>query len=55
MQRFAISTFALTAATPALAHEGLHIHPHADSPMWLGLMIGGLLIGGLALWAGSGK
>ncbi|TCL00405.1 hypothetical protein BXY66_3046 [Shimia isoporae] len=55
MQRFAVSAFAITAAAPAAAHEGLHLHPHATSPVWLGLMIGGLILGCVALWAGSGK
>ncbi|MGR3635327.1 MAG: hypothetical protein ACU0BK_05300 [Shimia sp.] len=55
MQRFAIATFALTAASPAFAHEGLHLHPHAENPVWLGLMVGGLLVGGFALWMGTGK
>lgn len=55
MQRFAVTTFAITAAAPALAHDGMHIHPHGDNPIWLGLMLGGLVLGCLALWAGTGK
>ncbi|WP_299932314.1 hypothetical protein [uncultured Pelagimonas sp.] len=36
---------ALLAATPALAHEGAHLHPH-DGGMWLGVVA---VLAGLAL------
>ncbi len=36
---------ALFAATPALAHEGAHLHPH-DGGMWLGIVA---VLAGLAL------
>ena len=38
---------ALTAA-PALAHTGVHMHPHAGDPSWLPLLISGLVVAGVA-------
>lgn len=41
------------AATPALAHSGIHIHPHADDASWLPLLFWGLLTAAVAslIWA----
>ncbi|WP_204115439.1 peptidase M23 [Shimia biformata] len=39
-----ISVLALLfAAAPAIAHEGAHVHPHADSPVWLSLLAAALV------------
>lgn len=43
-------TFAILAglsASPALAHGGLHIHPHG---LETGLLVGALAVVGLAAW-----
>lgn len=38
-------TIALTLlATPVLAHSGAHIHPHADDPSWLPVILGSLAV-----------
>lgn len=52
MQRFAITPLAIAAATPALAHSGAHLHPHAGDPVWLPLLVGSLIVGvfGLLIW-----
>ncbi|MFC6589152.1 peptidase M23 [Sulfitobacter pacificus] len=38
--------FVLTpfAASPALAHVGTHVHPHANDPSWLPVLFAGLFI-----------
>ena len=38
-----IATFVTLSAAPALAHSGMHIHPHAGDASWLPLLAGGLL------------
>lgn len=42
---------AIAAATPAFAHSGLHVHPHADDPSWLVLLMSGLAVAGAAIVA----
>ncbi|NKW91190.1 hypothetical protein HGD87_01475 [Rhodobacteraceae bacterium R_SAG9] len=49
MQRFAIAALATTATTPALAHSGAHLHPHAGDPVWLPILVGTAVVGALAL------
>ncbi|WP_412552463.1 hypothetical protein [Shimia sp. MIT1388] len=49
MQRFAIAALATTATTPALAHSGAHLHPHAGDPLWLPILVGTVVVGALAL------
>jgi len=51
MQRFAIAAAATTAVTPALAHSGAHLHPHAGDPVWLPIFVGTVVVGALALLA----
>lgn len=34
----------LLIAAPVLAHSGAHIHPHADDPSWIPVILGGLAI-----------
>jgi hypothetical protein len=29
-----------TTAGPLLAHEGAHMHPHADDPLWVPVALG---------------
>jgi hypothetical protein len=36
------------AASPLLAHDGLHMHPHANDPAWVPVIIG-LAVVGLAI------
>lgn len=45
------STLALTAltATPALAHDGAHLHPHGAGPVLMGLVLIVLALGLVAL------
>ncbi|PSL21191.1 hypothetical protein [Shimia abyssi] len=31
-------------ATPTLAHEGVHLHPHASDPSWLPLIVGTVVV-----------
>jgi hypothetical protein len=38
-------------ATPALAHEGLHHHPHGIEFGWLGVALLGSIVGGGAVYA----
>ncbi|MBO6896698.1 MAG: hypothetical protein JJ868_04910 [Shimia sp.] len=49
MQRFAIAAMAATATTPALAHSGAHLHPHAGDPVWLPIAVGTVVVGALGL------
>lgn len=49
MQRFAIAAMAATAATPAFAHSGAHLHPHTGDPVWLPVFVGTVVVGALAL------
>ena len=37
-----LTAIAALAAAPALAHPGVHIHPHAGDPVWLPLLAIGL-------------
>jgi hypothetical protein len=36
-------------ATPLLAHEGVHLHPHADHPLWSLLVLASAIVG-IAAW-----
>jgi hypothetical protein len=45
MRKTLIAALATIAAGPLLAHEGAHIHPHADHPVWLPVVIGLLAVG----------
>lgn len=36
-------------AAPVLAHSGAHIHPHADDPSWIPVILGTLAAGVAAL------
>lgn len=36
-------------AAPVLAHSGAHIHPHADDPSWLPVILGSVAISVAAL------
>ena len=38
MNRIALTLTALTAAAPALAHDGAHLHPH-EAAGWLPLVL----------------
>ena len=46
-----LTALALLAAAPAFAHTGAHMHPHADDPVWLPLLIGALTAAGVATFA----
>jgi hypothetical protein len=36
-----ILVLALTAtASPLLAHDGMHMHPHANDPVWVPVVLG---------------
>ncbi|MBA83493.1 peptidase M23 [Thalassobius sp. S69A] len=52
-----LTTAALTAliAAPALAHDGMHLHPHADDSSWLPLIASSIAIGLIALIAWGRK
>lgn len=50
MKKLALLPLVLSAS-PALAHSGPHLHPHADSVSWLPLLAGTLAIGTAALIA----
>lgn len=39
-----LSSLAVLTASPALAHSGVHMHPHASGPTWLPLLLAGLAI-----------
>ncbi|MEE4348231.1 MAG: peptidase M23 [Paracoccaceae bacterium] len=32
-------------ATPLLAHDGMHLHPHADHPAWSLVMLASAVVG----------
>jgi ABC-type molybdate transport system permease subunit len=53
----ALITAALTAliSAPALAHDGMHLHPHADDASWLPLLAGSVAVGLAALIAWGRK
>ena len=36
------TAIAILAATPALAHEGLHLHPHGGEAIAIGLVLAAL-------------
>ena len=38
----------LLSAAPAFAHDGMHLHPHADHPAWLPMILGSLVLGAAA-------
>jgi hypothetical protein len=50
MLRLALPVLPLLA-TPALAHEGLHHHPHGVEFGWLAIALLGSVIGGGAVYA----
>lgn len=54
MKRITATALILSAA-PALAHEGLHLHPHPDDANWLPLILGSIAIGLAALIAWGRK
>lgn len=31
--------------TPLFAHDGMHLHPHADHPVWMLLVLASALVG----------
>ena len=39
MQKTLIA-LALFTAAPALAHDGAHMHPHAEDPAWGAILLG---------------
>jgi hypothetical protein len=38
-------------ATPLLAHDGVHMHPHADHPAWSLIMLASAVVGAAAYLA----
>ena len=50
MKTIALTLFALTAAAPALAHSGAHLHPHAAAG-WLPLVLALAATGGAMAYA----
>ncbi len=45
---FRLATPALMLmSTPVLAHSGPHMHPHANDPMWIQLLVGTLVVAAL--------
>lgn len=50
MSRLTILILTLLA-TPALAHEGLHHHPHGIEVGWLAAALVGSAVGGSAVYA----
>lgn len=46
-----LTALALFAAAPAFAHSGAHMHPHANDPVWLPLLIGALTAASVATLA----
>ncbi len=46
-------TLMLTAlwATPVLAHDGMHLHPHADHPVWSLIVLASAIVGLVAYLA----
>ncbi|WP_168733187.1 hypothetical protein [Thalassobius vesicularis] len=54
MKRLAATALILSAA-PALAHDGVHILPHASDPNWLPLIAGSVAVGLAALVAWGRK
>jgi hypothetical protein len=52
MTRLALAASAALIATPALAHDGPHLHPHGLEAGW-GILAAALALatlGGIALW-----
>ena len=41
-----LSALAVLAASPVLAHSGVHMHPHTSDPTWLPMLLTGLAIAG---------
>ncbi len=37
MKNFVLFVLALSAASPAIAHDGLHLHPHGAEPWMVAL------------------
>jgi len=48
MMKPILASLAVLATSPALAHTGSHMHPHANDPSWLPILITGLVIAGAA-------
>lgn len=44
MNRFLATLPLLIMATPLLAHSDAHIHPHADDPSWILIIVGALSV-----------
>jgi hypothetical protein len=53
MNRIIIAATASLLATPALAHDGPHLHPHGTELMWALLAMG--LLGAGAIWLIKGR
>lgn len=45
---------AMLTAAPALAHEGAHMHPHANDPAW-GAILLALAVAGVAVLLVQGR
>jgi hypothetical protein len=43
--------FCVFWATPLLAHDGMHLHPHADHPAWSLIMLASAVVGAAAYLA----
>ena len=46
--KYLIAPATALLATPVLAHEGAHLHPHAADPTWLPIVAGVLGVACLA-------
>lgn len=55
MKRISAITLTTLAAVPAMAHDGLHMHPHANDASWLPLIAGSIAIGLVAMIAWGRK
>ncbi len=53
MTRLTLSAAAILAATPALAHDGPHLHPHGTELAWSLLAMG--LVAAFAVWLLKGR
>ena len=40
-----ILLFSALWATPLLAHDGMHLHPHADHPLWSLFVLASAIVG----------
>lgn len=46
-----ILPFSTLWASPLLAHDGMHLHPHADHPLWTLLVLASAIVGIVAYLA----